>query len=140
MKNALKIIKYYEGFSAEIYKCPAGLPTIGYGHVVLKNEKFETPISKEFAEELLISDCLKFQKQILRLIKIPLKTNQFEALLSFTFNLGSGALQRSTLRQKINRGEIISAADEFLKWIYAGGRILKGLVLRRKAERELFIQ
>ncbi len=140
MQNALKLIKYFEGFSPVIYNCPANLPTIGYGHLVSKNEFFEPPISKEFAEKLLISDCLKIKKQILRLIKTPLKINQFEALLSFTYNLGAGALQRSTLRQKINRGEFLVASDEFLRWIYCNGKILRGLKRRRKAERDLFLQ
>jgi GH24 family phage-related lysozyme (muramidase) len=74
-----------------------------------------------------------------RLITVPLNQNQFDALVSFVFNLGSGALQCSTLRRRLNAGAYLEAADEFPKWVYAGGRKLKGLVRRREAERILFL-
>lgn len=133
------LIKHFEGFSPVTYTCPAGYRTIGYGHVIKPHEKFEEPISLAEGEKILIADCKKFAFSIYKLISAPLTTNQLSALLSFTFNLGSGALQRSTLRQKINRLEYKNAAEEFLKWIYAGGKILPGLITRRKAERDLFL-
>jgi lysozyme len=76
---------------------------------------------------------------VLRHIRVPLEDGQFNALCSFVFNLGSGALQSSTLRRKINRGDYIGAANEFPRWVYAGGRKLKGLVRRREHERLMFI-
>lgn len=139
--SGIEFIKNFEAYSPIPYICPAGYITIGYGHVVTENEKnnFKKEISKEEAEELLKKDLHKSEKAILRLISVPLTNNQFDALCSFVFNAGSGALQRSTLRAKLNREEYEDAADEFLKWIWAGGRILNGLVKRRRAERDLFI-
>jgi lysozyme len=107
----------------------------------LINEKNLTTnsITKLQAEELLRFDLLKFEQAIKTLIQAPLSQNQFDALVSFTYNLGVGALQRSTLRQKINRAEHKLAASEFLKWVYAGGKKLKGLELRRSVEAALYL-
>jgi lysozyme len=135
----IDLIKNYEGFSPAIYPCPAGIPTVGYGHVVLKHEKFPPTITKQEAEKILQQDLVQFENSVNNLIKVPLNQNQFDALVSFTFNLGGGALQRSTLRQRLNRGEYRDAANEFTKWVFAGGRRLRGLVRRREAERDLFL-
>lgn len=135
----ISLIKQFEGFSSRKYICPAGYPTIGYGHLIKQNEKFPNEISLEEAEDLLISDCKKFEHLVLKLITVPLNDNQFSALISFVFNLGAGALQSSTLRQKLNRLEYISAASEFPRWIYAGGKQLKGLYIRRLVEQKLFL-
>ena len=97
------------------------------------------PISETEAEALLLRDLETSEGWVSRLIKTALTENQYSALTSFTFNLGAGALQRSTLRMKLNRGEFQNAADEFPKWRMAGGRILAGLVRRRAAERALFL-
>jgi len=135
--QGLAIIKRFEGFSPVVYICPAGYPTIGYGHVVRAGESF-TALSEEEAERLLQRDVAEAERSVLRLIQVPLEDHQFDALVSFTFNLGGGALQRSTLRQKVNREEHGDVPDEFRKWIYAGGRILRGLVRRREAEAHLY--
>ena len=135
--NGIELIKQFEGFSERVYICPAGYSTIGYGHVVRSNESFNE-ISEQEAEELLRRDLYKYEKAVLRFISVPLDDNQFDALISFTYNLGSGALQRSTLRAKLNRGDYEGAANEFSKWCMANGRKLKGLLLRRIKERELF--
>lgn len=139
--EGLNLIKRFEGFSSSIYICPAGYPTIGYGHVVLDEEKdqFAAGIDQEQGEELLRKDAQVAERAVLRLITVPLTEGQFDALVSFTFNLGSGALQRSTLRRKLNRQEYVSAAKEFRRWVWAGGRKLKGLIKRREAEKALFI-
>lgn len=139
-EKGIELIKRFERFYAVPYYCPAGYLTVGYGHVLMKGEKFEYPITEEQAEELLLKDIAIFEKAVMRLIISPLTEGMFDALVSFSYNLGSGALQRSTLRQKLNRHEYIDAADEFLKWIWAGGRKLKGLILRRQAERERFLE
>lgn len=138
-QKGLELIKRFEGFSPVPYVCPSGYRTIGYGHVIRSNDGNIDRINEVEAEDLLIKDVLLVEKAIKRLIRVPLEDYQFDALVSFTFNLGSGALQSSTLRQKINREEYDSAADEFLRWVYAGGRKLKGLILRRIAERSLFL-
>ena len=97
------------------------------------------PISEAEAEALLIRDLESSEGLVRRLIKTALTENQYSALTSFTFNVGAGALQRSTLRMKLNRGEVQNAADEFPKWKFANKRILAGLVRRRAAERALFL-
>lgn len=132
----LNLIKRFEGFSTTIYICPAGYPTIGYGHVVLAHEKdqFATGITQAEATELLRKDVRIAERAVLRLISVPLTDGQFDALVSFTFNLGAGALQRSTLRRKVNRGEHEGVPTELMKWVWSAGKRLTGLVRRRKAE------
>ena len=139
-KEGLDLIKRFEGFSPEIYTCPAGYPTIGYGHLVRDRERdrFAGGISREEAEELLKRDVLWAKRGVLRLISVPLTDGQFDALVSFTFNLGTGALQRSTLRRKVNREEHDGVPKEFRRWIWSSGRKLKGLILRRKIESMIY--
>ena len=137
-QNGLDLIKRFEGFSRTVYFCPAGYPTIGYGHVVKDDEDFSAGINEAQAEELLRQDAQIAQRAVLRLINVPLTDGQFDALVSFTFNLGGGALQRSTLRRKVNRSEHEAVPHELMRWVWAGGRKLRGLVRRRKAETELY--
>ena len=133
----LDLVKKFEGFSSTVYLCSAGVPTIGYGHALLKGEAFPNGISEEEAETLLAKDIGKAERAVLRLTKSPLSDGEYDALVSFVYNLGSGAYQRSTLRMKVNRGE--DASDEFRKWTRAKGRVIKGLVRRRVAERERYL-
>lgn len=132
----LNLIKRFEGFSPTIYICPAGYPTIGYGHVVIahEQEQFAAGITQAEAAELLRNDVRIAEKAVLRLISVPLTDGQFDALVSFTFNLGAGALQRSTLRRKVNRGEHESVPAELMKWVWSAGKRLPGLVCRRRTE------
>ena len=138
-QNGLDLIKRFEGFSRTVYFCPAGYPTIGYGHVVKDDEDFSAGIDEEKAEELLRQDAQIAERAVLRLIDVPLTDGQFNALVSFTYNLGGGALQRSTLRRKINREEHGEVPEQFMRWVWAGGRKLKGLVRRRHAESIFYI-
>ena len=135
-KTGLDVIKRFEGFSPTVYICLAGYPTIGYGHVVKpqEREQFADGITAEQAETLLRQDVQTAERAVLRLITVPLTDGQFDALVSFTFNLGAGALQRSTLRRRVNRGDHAGVPAELRKWVWAGGRKLEGLVKRRKAE------
>ena len=132
----IDLIKRFEGFSPTVYICPAGYPTIGYGHVVKlqERERFAGGITAEQAEFLLRQDVQTAEYAVLRLITVPLTDGQFDALVSFTFNLGAGALQRSTLRRKINRRDYAAVPAEFRKWVWAGGLKLEGLVRRREGE------
>lgn len=161
-KLGIDLIKRHEGFVPCVYRDCAGFLTIGYGHLcrdgdfylngkslsyvdelygVNRNKaKKIFKIPKIEAEKLLIKDLKKAENAVSRLIKVPLNSNQFSALVSFTFNLGSGALQRSALRQKLNRGEYFSVPFEMSKWIYAGGVKRKGLLKRRLEEGLLFIR
>ena len=139
-EDGLALIKRFEGFEPEIYICPGGWPTIGYGHVVRDDERdqFAGGIDEATAEELLRRDVEVAERAVLRLIRVPLEDGRFDALSSFAFNLGAGALQRSTLRRKVNRGEHDAVPDEFRRWVWAGGRKLKGLIRRRAAEASFY--
>jgi lysozyme len=141
-QHGLNLIKQFEGFSSHIYLDAAGLPTIGYGHLLHAGEAemFKNGITESVAQALLIKDVLRAEQAVLRLITVPLTNGQFDALVSFTFNLGAGALQRSTLRRKINREDHPDAPAEFMKWVWAGGRRLKGLIRRRSAEAQLYVR
>ena len=142
-ERGIEIVKSFEGISLEPYLCPANVWTVGYGATVGSDGRRIDPdmesISETEAEALLIRDLGSSEGWVSRLIKTALTENQFSALVSFTFNLGAGSLQRSTLRMKLNRSEYQGAADEFPKWRMAGGRVLAGLVRRRASERKLFL-
>jgi|TARA_R110000751_G_scaffold100692_2_gene194660 lysozyme len=141
-KAGLEIIKSFEGWSAHMYLDPIGIPTIGYGSTWDANGNRLTikhpPISKEEGETMLRKEVRHVENAIKRLIKVPLTLNEFSALCSFTYNVGSGNLQSSTLRNLLNQNDYDAASNEFPKWRRAGGKILKGLVRRRIAERNLF--
>lgn len=136
-EKGIELIKKFEGFSEAPYVCSGGYLTIGYGHKLLPSDRFNK-VSLEKAEKLLKKDLLSAERIVLRYISAELNDDQFAALVSFTFNLGPAALQRSTLRQKINYGLYYEATKEFKKWVYAGGRKVIGLVRRRKVESKLF--
>ena len=137
----LTLIQCFESFSPTVYVCPAGYPTIGYGHVVLDGEtdRFVGGIDENEAEDVLRRDAAIAERAVLRLITVPLTDGQFDALASFIFNLGGGARQRSTLRRKVNREEHSAVPAEFMKWVWAGDRKLNGLVRRREAEAGLYL-
>ena len=140
---ALEIITAFEGFSAEPYQCPAGVWTIGYGSTRAPGGSPVTASAKPLTETQAMGwmrhELGRTEYDVARLIDAPLTDNQFGALVSFTYNLGSGNLAASTLRQRLNRGDHAGAAGEFPKWRLAGGRVLRGLVRRRAAERALFL-
>jgi lysozyme len=138
----LDIIKLFEGFRAEPYLCPANVWTIGYGTTQYQDgarvSENDPSITEEDAVALLLESATKFGRVIEGLTPVDLTENQFSALVSFSYNVGTGNYRASTLRSKLLRQEYNEAADEFPKWCRAGGRILPGLVRRRAAERALF--
>jgi GH24 family phage-related lysozyme (muramidase) len=140
------LIADHEGKVNRLYNDPVGHCTIGIGHLVhLGNcdgsepEEFKRDLNDQEVYDLFISDAGRYVDAVNRLVTVPLTQNQFDALVSFTFNLGEGALEESTLRRKLNAGDYEGAAAEFGKWVKAGGQILPGLVRRRKDEAELFL-
>lgn len=133
----LALIRHFEGFSPVVYLDAAGHATIGYGHLVREGEEWDT-LSAAEAEDLLRQDVAVAERAVMRFIHGPLNDDRFAALVSFTFNLGAGALQRSTLRQKVNRGEHEDVPQELLRWVWADGRRLEGLRRRREAEGALY--
>lgn len=135
-----ELVRKWESFAPKVYICPAGYPTIGYGHVVkpVEKDRFAGGITRLEAQELLKSDLRTAENAVLRYITVALDDGQFNALVSFTFNLGAGALQASTLRKVINRGDYEEAPEQFKRWVNAGGKKLKGLVRRRQEEADMF--
>jgi len=138
--RCIELVKHFEGFSPVPYLCPAGVKTIGYGHVITPEENIKIPLSKEEAEVILIIDLLRVEKAIIPFITAKIHPFMLDALISFSFNVGIYAFKASTLRRKLNAQEYLEAADEFLRWVYAGGRKLKGLIRRREAERGLYLE
>ena len=136
-RNGIELIKRFEGCRLETYICPAGVFTIGYGHTGA-DVKSGLKITQEEAEILLKNDLKAFEKEVQRIIKKELTQNQFDALVSFAYNLGLESLRKSTLAKLINQGKIKEAANQFERWVYANGVKLNGLIRRRKAEKELF--
>lgn len=140
--NGLKLIAQFEGILLEPYKDVAGYWTIGIGHLIgdgrILPDSWNRKLTINECYDLLASDVRKFELGVKRYINVELTQNQFDALVSFTFNLGVGTLQRSTLRSKLNRGDVQSCLESWAKYNKAGGKIWKGLDLRRKAEIELF--
>lgn len=138
----IDLIKRWEGFSPTIYMCQAGIPTIGYGTALFTEEEYKVfkdkSITKEEAENLLRKEVLHIEKKIKTCVKVPLSQGQFDALVSFCYNLGTNAFKNSTLCKVINRYEYDQADFQFARWVYAGGRKLRGLQRRRQAEIKLW--
>ncbi len=132
------LIRRFEGFQPQVYLCPGGYYTIGFGHVVAGKHTYPDGITRLQAERLLENDVAIAANAVRRLLPVPLTQGQFDALVSFTFNLGAGALQRSTLRRVILRGHYREAPHQLRRWVYGGGRKLRGLIARREAEIALF--
>ena len=135
-QEGVNLIKHFEGCRLEAYKCPAGVWTIGYGHT--KGVKEGDAIEQEAAEAFLIEDLEAFEQAVARLVKVPLTQQQFDALVSFTFNLGAGNLAASTLLRKLNNYQYAEVPEQMMRWVRAGGQVLDGLVRRRAAEAALF--
>ena len=138
IEAGLQLIKLFEGFSPTVYLCPAGYPTIGYGHVVQDAEHWPTPLAEAEGDELLRRDLIRYENAVCRLIQVPLSDRCFASLVSFAFNLGEGALAASTLRRLVNAGRLEDAAPQFDRWVFAGSQKLMGLVRRRAAERVMW--
>jgi len=152
-KEAIEGIKKDEGVRTKPYRCPALLWTVGVGHVIDPNhirvkldERKNIPLPAEWdrvlsmaeVDAILANDLATFERGVLRLCPSGLTQGRFDALVSFSFNVGLGNLQRSTIRMKHNRGDFEGAAEGFMAWTKAGGKELPGLVKRRKHERALY--
>ena len=136
-QKGIDIIKQFEGCRLSAYKCPANVWTIGYGHTY--GVKAGQKISQKQAEEFLKKDLKSFEAAVNNYVKVSLSQSQFDALVSFSFNVGSEALRTSTLLKLLNQGKYEEAAGQLDRWVFASGKKLDGLVRRRKAEKELFM-
>jgi lysozyme len=153
-KDAIEGIKKDEGVRLRPYRCPALLWTVGVGHVIDPNhikvklderkglaipDGWDRTLTMDEVNDILAKDLATFERGVLRLCPEGLTQGRFDALVSFSFNVGLGNLQRSTIRMKHNRGEFEDAAESFMAWTKAGGKELPGLVKRRKHERALYL-
>jgi len=140
--NGIALIKQFEDCKLTAYQDSVGVWTIGYGWtqpVDGKTIRAGMTIKQETAERLLKTGLVSYESDVSRLVKVRLTQGQFDALVSFTYNLGARSLSTSTLLRKLNAGDYAGAADEFLRWNKAGGKVLNGLTRRREAERALFL-
>ena len=140
--KGISLIKQFEGCKLTAYQDSVGVWTIGYGWtqpVDGKPIRAGMTIKQETAERLLKTGLVSYESDVSRLVKVGVTQGQFDALVSFTYNLGSRSLSTSTLLRKLNAGDYAGAADEFLRWNKAGGKVLNGLTRRREAERALFL-
>lgn len=142
-KKGLALIKKYEGFYSKPYLDPIGIPTIGYGATYYPNKVKVTmkdkPLTKKEASELLVNMLKVYENQVALLVTKPINQNQFDALVSFTYNLGATNLGKSTLLKKVNKNpNDPTIRQEFEKWNRAGGKVLNGLTKRRKDEAALY--
>ena len=143
-EKGLALIKYFEGVRAKPYKCPAGYWTVGVGHLIARSAELPDSWNRELEpneiDEILKKDLIKFENGVLRLLHPKQPTqSEFDALVSFSFNLGLGCFQRSTVRSAFKRDDKKRAGEVLLKYCYAGGRKLKGLIRRRIAEHALLM-
>ncbi|ELP5716667.1 lysozyme [Enterobacter asburiae] len=141
-EKGIALIKQFEGCQLTAYQDSVGVGTIGYGWtqpVDGKPIRAGMTIKQETAERLLKTGLVSYESDVSRLVKVEMTQGQFDALVSFAYNLGSRSLSTSTLLRKLNAGDYAGAADEFLRWNKAGGKVLNGLTRRREAERALFL-
>jgi lysozyme len=152
--RVIDMIKHHEGVRVRPYQCPALIWTVGVGHVIDQShikvplaerkalpipDGWDKTLSMGEVDEMLAKDLVSFENGVRRLCPDGLTAGRLGALTSFAFNVGLGNLQRSSLRMKHNRGDYEGAAEAFLDWTKAGGKVLKGLVTRRNDERALYL-
>lgn len=138
-QDGIDLIKQFEGLELEAYLCPAGKATLGYGSTG-PDIKLGMKWTKEQAEDRLKNDLGTFSKGVRNLIKVVLNENQFSAVVALAYNIGLGNFKSSPLLKKLNANDFPGASAEFERWNKGGGKILKGLVKRREAEKTLFLK
>ena len=135
-QEGLALIKKFEGCELKAYHCAAGVPTIGYGST--HGVSMDMEITQEEADELLMEDVAKFEEAVTRAVKVPLSQNQYDAIVSWTFNLGPSNLNASTMLKVLNKGDYEDVPAQIKRWNKASGQVLEGLTRRREAEALLF--
>ena len=142
-ERGIKLIKHHEGIRNRPYRCPAGLWTVGVGHLIGDGKSlpksWDRVFTKEEIDGILKRDLRRFELGVRKMLpNVFLRQSEFDALVSFCFNLGLGCFQRSTIRQALLRGDKKAAMESLLKYCRAGGKILRGLQIRRQDEKALF--
>jgi len=135
-QNGIDLIKHFEGCELKAYKCPAGVWTIGYGHI--KGVQEGDVITEQQADEMLVEELHEYENYVNTLVDVPLNQNQYDALVSWVYNLGGGNLKASTLLKVLNSGDYSGVPAQIMRWNKAGGKVLEGLTRRRQAEADLF--
>lgn len=139
----LRLIQESEGFRAAPYRCPAGIPTIGYGSTRYADGRpvsmGDPPITEADANRIMRATLRDYEAAVNRYVQVPLTQGQFDALVDFAYNAGAQNLRKSTLLRLLNAGDYVGAAAQFGRWVQGGGRRLPGLVKRRARERQLFL-
>ena len=136
-QEGLNLIKHFEGCELQAYKCPAGVWTIGYGHI--KGVSEGMTITQEEAEQMLKDEMAEYEGYVNKLVTVELNQNQFDAMVSWVYNLGGGNLSASTLLKVLNAGDYAGVPAQMMRWNKAGGKVLEGLTRRRQAEADLFV-
>ena len=139
--NGIAHIKEFEGFRGKRYLCPANKPTIGYGHVIVDSERatlWNVELTEDQATKLLMKDLVRFEDAVSAMVAVPLTQGQFDALVSFAYNLGEAKLRSSTLLKLLNAGDYDGARKQINRWVYSNGKKLEGLIRRRARETEMF--
>lgn len=142
-KNGIDLITKFEGFKSRPYLCPSGIPTIGYGNTYypdgMKVKISDPPVNENQANELLKNILSKFESGVSQCLTKSINQNQFDALVSFAFNIGLGNFKKSTLLKKVNINPVDpTIKNEFLRWNKSGGKVLNGLIRRRESEYSLY--
>ena len=135
-QNGIDLIKHFEGCELYAYKCPAGVWTIGYGHT--KDVEPGMQITEDDAHNMLVEELNEYETYVNTLVSVPLNQNQFDALVSWVYNLGGGNLKASTLLKVLNSADYEGVPAQIMRWNKAGGKVLEGLTRRRQAEADLF--
>lgn len=135
--EGLALIKKFEGCELEAYQCSAGVWTIGYGHT--KGVAPGDSVSQEEAEQMLVDELHEYESYINEYVTVALSQNQFDALVSWVYNLGPANLKASTMLKVLNSGDYEGVPAQIKRWNKAGGKVLQGLIRRREAEALLFI-
>jgi lysozyme len=141
-KAGLDLLKSFEGLRLETYKCSAGVDTIGYGHTSMAGEPKVTPgmkITVQEAEEILARDLVKYEEAVDKAITVAMNENQNAAMVSLCYNIGPANFAKSSVARHLNEGHADKAAEAFLMWNKAAGKVLAGLTRRREAEKKLFL-
>ena len=136
--KGIALIREFEGCRLQSYRCSAGVWTIGYGHTG-KDIKEGMTITQQQADDWLVVDCNRVLQMLRDTLRVPIRQNQLDALVSLGFNIGTEALRKSTLMSLVNRNpDDMNIPEQFDRWVYAGGKVVNGLVRRRKAEGRLY--
>ncbi|WP_151837834.1 MULTISPECIES: lysozyme [unclassified Acinetobacter] len=140
--NGIDLICSFEGLELKAYDDGVGVWTIGYGTTMINGTKVKKgdTCTLEQAKSYFAHDLKRFEASVNNQVKVPLSQNQFDALVSLVYNIGSGNFASSTLLKKLNAKDYAGAADQFPRWNKAGGKVLNGLIRRRDAERALFLK